>query len=651
MIPAAAVLLLLATCALPAAELSVWAVDDMVRINPETGRAFEDNPKQLPGGIRGDYRVKNAIWTAADRTVRLAAARNEVVAFQVVVEGKARRVTVAASPLRGPGGAAIDERHFQLFREWYVWIDGKRGNEPVKACMAPLGEGWYPDAAIPLAEPKYGDGFSIPSRDFHTPDSKRFPEQKNQAIWVDLHVPAEAKPGRYQGAIKVTADGVSSAVKVALDVWDFALPATMNMHAELMNYGQTVREPDPEVMYRYFRLAHEHRTFISDDNARPRFDGSDYDWTEFDRRLAPLFTGEALTDGPCARTPIPVWTFPVNYQVARPDKVNKRTGPDWPVAVPKTEGNLGVVFSEETKQRLSRAMVAWETHFVKRGWTRTRQAIFQNSLDEPGLHKEGRELEAGRQQGVAIRETAKLVKDNGLKLTFYKLDIGGGNSRNRLDLDGNGRAEGPRDVANYLGRITGMFSIHGLCLDMDALDPYVKRGDTEVIFYNGFHPRVGPNTIHGELAGFRTWAVSAWRSGLKGWADWQFRRDTGKRMFFEPNDDMGWTFYVYRGDEIGLEGKVFASLRMKSMRRGAQDFEMLRLLALKDGNERRAQQIATRVSGAGFRDVKIYVPSFQDDQTGVNKPYEGVGGNVHWSHDPAAWAAFHRALGDAIAGR
>ena len=37
-------------------------------------------------------------------------------------------------------------------------------------------------------------------------------------------------------------------------------------------------------------------------------------------------------------------------------------------------------------------------------------------------------------------------------------------------------------------------------------------------------------------------------------------------------------------EHIGLTDKLFASLRLKMMRRGAQDYEMLRMLALKDGN-------------------------------------------------------------------
>ncbi|MCP5117802.1 MAG: hypothetical protein GY953_43845, partial [bacterium] len=321
-------------------------------------------------------------------------------------------------------------------------------------------------------------------------------------------------------------------------------------------------------MYRYFRLAHEHRTFISDDRPRPAYDGRDYDWAEFDRKFAPLFTGEALTDGPCARTPIPNWTFPVTYRLERPDKQNKRPKPDWPVRAPKTEDKLGVVFTEEFKRKLSRAMVRWEDHFLEKGWTRTRHAVFQNCLDEPSFHGEDAGLEVGRRHAATIYETARLVKENALELVFYKLDIGGANIRNLLDLDGNGTVEGPVDVANYLGPVVGLFSIHGLCVDMDALERYRRSEGGKVIFYNGFYPRVGPNTIHGELLGLRTWAVTAWRSGVGGWADWHFRRETGKKVFYEPNDEVGRTHYIYRGDHLGLDGELFASLRLKAMRRG-----------------------------------------------------------------------------------
>ena len=651
-VSAAAAALLLNTAQLIAGQLTVWAVGENVRVNPETGRAFEDNPRTLPGCFTGDYRSANSAWSGKDKTVHLAGGRNEVVAFQLILEGQAKRVVVDASPLAGAASATIDRKQLKLFREWYIWIDGKRGTEKDRACMAPLGAGWYPDVAIPLSEPKYGSGFSIPSKDFHDPAGTRFCDQKNQAVWVDLHIPADAAPGDYTGQITVDADGAKTSVNLRLHVWSFVVPPTFNMQAELMNYGETSREPDPKVMYEYFRLAHEHRLVISDDKVKPPYDpAKGYDWKEFDARFGPLFDGSVLAEGPCAGTPIPYWTLPITYQVDRPDKTKKRTGRDWPVLAPKTPSNCGVQFTDAFKKEMGQALKRWEAHFVKRGWTRTVHGVFQNCLDEPGFHKSGKGLEAGKEQGAAIYETARLIKDNGLKLVIYKLDIGSGFRDNKLDLDGNGKAEGPRDVANYLAPVVDMFSIHGLCIDLDALEPHMKRLGTKVIFYNGYHPRIGPNTIHGEMIGLRTWGVAAWRSGLSGWADWQFRRETNNKIFYETNDAVGRTLYVYRGDHIGLPGKVFASLRLKSMRRGAQDYEMLRLLAARDGHDRRAQALAAAVCGAGFKEVKVDIKDLQDDAVGIDKPYAGVDPNAHWSHDVEAWEKFRRALGEALNGK
>jgi len=641
--------------AVAAGQVRLWAIDDMVRINPETSKAFEENPKQLPGCISGDYRSENWIWSAKDQTVQLWAGRNEVVAFQLVIEGKADRVTVEASDLAGAGGAVIGRKQIQLFREWYIWVDSERAS---KACMAPLGKGWYPDVAIPLSEPKYGNGFSIPSKDFHDPAGRRFPKQKNQAVWVDLHVPKDAKPGQYTGRITVTADGRPQAIKVKLHVWDFTIPSEMHMHAELMNYGQTIREPDRQMMYNYFRLAQEHRTFISDNKVKPAYNGTDYDWKEFDEKFGPLFDGSLFVDGPTAGVPIPCWTVPIEYGILRPDKRAKPPKRDWPIPAPKTPTGFGVQFTEQFKKDLARAIKAFDAHFLARGWTKTRLAIFQDCLDEPGFHKSGKGLEAGKEQAVTIYETAKIVKEANPKLAFYKLDIGGGNNRCRLDLDGNGKREKAVDVANYLAPVVKMFSIHGLCLDLAALEPYMKPGGVEVIFYNGYHPRVGPNTIHGELLGLRTWAVAAWRSGLRGWADWQFRIDNGKNVFYQTNDDpergryfVGKNLYFYRGEQIGLPGKLFASLRLKSMRRGAQDYEMLRLLAIKDGNDKRAQAFASIACGAGFKEVKVDIKDFQDDIAGVQAPYAGVDKSAHWSHNPATWEKFRRSVGNALSAK
>lgn len=62
----------------------VWAVDDGVRIDPQTGRAFEDAeiyPEHLR--IKPGYRDNNCVYSAAKKQVGIAGARNEALAFQI----------------------------------------------------------------------------------------------------------------------------------------------------------------------------------------------------------------------------------------------------------------------------------------------------------------------------------------------------------------------------------------------------------------------------------------------------------------------------------------------------------------------------------------------------------------------------------------
>jgi hypothetical protein len=644
---------------LPAQELALWAIDDSVRIHPETGKAIEESPALLPGGISGDYRTQNWIWSSKDQAVNLVGAKNEVVAFQVIVEGAADGIQVEATPFTGSG--TIPASNIKLFREWYIWTDLAAGDKERNSSMFPLPNGWYPEIAVPLSSEKLGNGFSIPCKDFHNPDSSKVLTQKNQAVWVDLHVPFDAAAGNYTGKINVkTAAGATKSIAVNLKVWNFAIPKEMNMYAEFMNYGQTLREKSRATMYEYFKVAHEHRTFISDNKADPKYKGTDYDWAAFDEKFGPLFDGSAFKEGPTAGVPIPFWVFPIEYAIKRPDKAGGKNKGDWPVASPKTPTKFGVDFTPEFKKELTQAIQKFEGHFDSKGWTKTNLGVFQDSLDEPALHKD---KVAGKEQLATILGTAKVIKESGAKRVMYKIDIGGGFERNLVDLDGNGKVEGPIDVANYLGEYVKIFSIHGLCLDVDALAPFIKKNGVWAVFYNGYMPRVGPNVIDGELLGFRTWGVTAWRSGVAGWADWQFRIEDDvikakkkgekgtkidRQPFYETTTTGGRNLYFYRGEQIGLADKIFASLRLKSARRGAQDFEMLRLLALKD--QARAEKITAAVCGAGLklpRDSKK--GQFEDDEVGVERlNKDGATSQNHWSHSPEAWEKFRREVGDAL---
>ena len=66
----------------------LWCIHDIVKINPQTGAAYEAGnlyTTKLPG----TYKEKNSIWDAKSETVTLHALRDEVIAIQIIVEDTA----------------------------------------------------------------------------------------------------------------------------------------------------------------------------------------------------------------------------------------------------------------------------------------------------------------------------------------------------------------------------------------------------------------------------------------------------------------------------------------------------------------------------------------------------------------------------------
>ena len=153
----------------------------------------------------------------------LHAARNEYAPFQIVVRagtGGLKRVNAAAGPLMLKRGKAISAAQITLFREHYVEV---RKLSP-KSKSVP---GWYPDALIPFLDPSTSKApvrarFAAAPFDI-APDS-------NQPLWVDVLTPRDATPGEYRGTIMISAEGIKPhRVPIKLTVWDFALPDTPSM--------------------------------------------------------------------------------------------------------------------------------------------------------------------------------------------------------------------------------------------------------------------------------------------------------------------------------------------------------------------------------------------------------------------------------------
>ena len=132
-------------------------------------------------------------------------------------------IVEAAEPVRdinahftgvaGPNGARIDGKYAAVFKEWYV--HGRHVTSGYE--RSSLGPGWYPNALLPARPTRLANGmpFSIPDLYYDIPN------QRNQALWIDLFVPFEknaAPSGQYTSEFEVSWKVGHDSLPVVLDV-------------------------------------------------------------------------------------------------------------------------------------------------------------------------------------------------------------------------------------------------------------------------------------------------------------------------------------------------------------------------------------------------------------------------------------------------
>jgi hypothetical protein len=145
---------------LAAQNVKTWFVDSLVKVFPS------DSP--------GKSRLKSPeIW----------AARNQHASLQLVIRPSQAisGLTAEAGPLQGPGEAAIAA---SVRPVGYVVVGTNTKDTPADELVGEA-PGWYPDPLLDFPVDLKAD--------------------RTQALWVGVHVPAEAAPGVYRGAVVVRA--------------------------------------------------------------------------------------------------------------------------------------------------------------------------------------------------------------------------------------------------------------------------------------------------------------------------------------------------------------------------------------------------------------------------------------------------------------
>ncbi len=231
-------------------------------------------------------------------TARLLAARNEFESFQLAIEAGAEplkdvRVELT-EPLKGPGSATIPSSNVTVNREAFYRVDSAAGKPRSNRQGS---DGLWPDALIPERDALYGE------------DRSAFPADAPQGdritAWLDVFVPRDATPGTYHGSVRVSASNrPGTVVPVEVRVFDFQLPSTSSLPSMFMMTppghqpcrahfntswcnGNDTRSW--ELAYLYTRTALENRITIA--NAGPGAYEDAPVPSRFAQYLAPMVTG------------------------------------------------------------------------------------------------------------------------------------------------------------------------------------------------------------------------------------------------------------------------------------------------------------------------------------------------------------------------
>lgn len=231
---------------------TIWAVGDGEKIDRDD--------------LASPWKSGNVVWDG--ERIRLRAARNEIVAFQVVVESDAQGIAAVSAALPvlthevtgsridwGPPAADPTDyrgRDIQLFSVNYMqvvqatsasWIYRPGAGAPARPT------GWKPVQLVPEnARPGRG-GFPL-----------TVPPSRNQAIWVEIYTGRDRPPGWYRGELAVTADGTATKLPVELRLYDFNLPERNSIRPMVyFESEQPQLYQGARLDAEYHRFAHRHR--------------------------------------------------------------------------------------------------------------------------------------------------------------------------------------------------------------------------------------------------------------------------------------------------------------------------------------------------------------------------------------------------------
>jgi len=256
---------------------TIWAVNDGERI------ARDD--------VKNPNKAANSAWDG--HRIKIFGARNEIIAFQIIVEADKdgiSKLSAALPELRQSEGTAsitylapqLDptlyyKRPIQIFSVNYMNVETPSRAQWVYESGSPAAPkdptGWKPVQLVPENAKAGRGGFPL-----------NVLSGLNQSVWFEIYTDRSLPAGIYSGTVTVTGDGRKITIPIELELFDFTLPDQNSMQA--MVYYESLqpklyqgRDLDPQ----YHRFAHRQRIELVHgydraevEGARARFDGTDF---------------------------------------------------------------------------------------------------------------------------------------------------------------------------------------------------------------------------------------------------------------------------------------------------------------------------------------------------------------------------------------
>lgn len=543
---------------------------------------------------------KNSIWDG--NKIRLRGLYNEVLGFQIIVELDsmgAEAIELSMSPpvqkktsklMCGSGSIAYgDNGYIEWFTQHYLhvtrptqpnWFYGSPESAPKHMT------GWIPDALIPSnAKPGTG-GFPVsvePTKrtEWRMQNELKItprPASQNQGFWVDLYLPRnrDFSPGLYESTISVYENGkVATAIPVEIEL----IPAYMpdENHSNVWVFSSS--PGDLQVFYPDL-TKDQIRKLLKFEAHRHRIDlagGFKINQSHFDEQIlnqyAPYLNGIAFT--------------PQNGYHGPGQHEGEHIFPVGMYGTPVLGNNKDSVQKESDK---------WVTWFKHNAPETT---YFWYIIDEPGPV-----------QYPWIRERTGWLKSNpgpGKKMPVHTT----------------------REYADELKDAIDIWDAYD-GVELKKLQELKKSGKN-YWFYNGNRPRYGSSILEGTAVDMRVNGWIKFLFGIDTWFVWQSthwkhnsqgpKGHLYQRVFNEPLTFINWHMNWGNGDGIlfypghmpmqyeedrGIN-RILPSIRLKNIRRGQQDYELLWLATQKAGKEK-TDQIIRQVVPKAMSEIEMSQP-------------------------------------------